>query len=421
MIKTKILENGLKLIVDEMPAFESVAFNMLVHTGSANEDKSNYGISHFIEHMLFKGTKNRSAFDISKTFDTLGANVNAYTNFEETNFYVTSVAENTEKCVEVMADMLFNSTFEKPLMENEKMVVIEEIKMYDDDPVSKASAISNKAFYKGTPFERDIAGTIKNVKSITQKKIFDYLKKHYVPQNITLSFAGKISFEDALNLVEKYFMPYFINVGVKTNNRFEKTKNVSFVKSYKDNSQSIVVISFPGLYQTDKEIHIAKILNTALGVGMSSILFQKVRFEKALVYSISSSVFSNTAGGDISIDFATSTKNVVSALEAVKDVIKNLLKNGITKEQFLNAKANVINSLKLAFESTSAVAQFNASKFGKLSETVTKEQYIKQVDDVKFDDIQNFIKTHFVDDFYCVAVVGKDRRTDFKKHFSLND
>ena len=150
-------------------------------------------------------------------------------------------------------------------------------------------------------------------------------------------------------------------------------------------------------------------------------MFQKVRFEKALVYSISSSVFSNTAGGDISIDFATSTKNVVSALEAVKDVIKNLLKNGITKEQFLNAKANVINSLKLAFESTSAVAQFNASKFGKLSEIVTKEQYIKQVDDVKFDDIQNFIKTHFVDDFYCVSVVGKDRRTDFKKHFSLND
>ena len=417
MIKTKIYPNGLKLVVDEMPHFESVAFNMFVNTGSTNETPGIFGISHFIEHMLFKGTKSRTSFEISKAFDQIGANVNAYTNFEETVFYTKSSSENAEKCVEIMSDMFFNSTFDKKEMEREKNVVIEEIKMYDDDPASKAASILNKHFYAGTPFERDIAGTISSVQNLTQKKMFDYKNKYYVAQNLTLSFAGKIDFETAQALVEKYFLPNFNFEGIKSINNFKKTTGKFFAKAFKDNSQSVVLISFPGMKLEDKDINLARIFNIAFGGGMSSILFQSIREKLGLVYSISSSIFANCAGGDITIEFATSTKNVGVALEAVKNVLNDILQNGVPKEQFEDARNNLISSIKLSFENTSAVCQYNAKKFAKLGKIVTKEEYIQSVQNAKYQDLAKFLKTHFTRDNFAVSVVGKDKNIDIKKHF----
>ena len=147
MVKTKIYKNGLKLVVDKMDNYESVSFNMFVKVGSVCETEGYYGISHFIEHMLFKGTITRSSLDISKELDSIGANVNAYTSNEETVYYTKSTAENVEKCVEVLSDMLFNSVFDKNEMAREKKVVLEEIKMYQDDAPSKAELLINQAFY----------------------------------------------------------------------------------------------------------------------------------------------------------------------------------------------------------------------------------------------------------------------------------
>ena len=227
MIKTKQYENGLKLVVDEMAGFESVAFNIFIKTGSVNEKVGEYGISHFIEHMLFKGTDKRTSYEISKTFDSIGANVNAYTSLEETDFYTKSASEDTEKCVEVLSDMLFNSTFDPKEMAREKQVVIEEIKMYDDDPQSKAELLVNNNFYDGTPYSRDVAGSISSVKALTQSKMFDYKNRFYVAKNITLSFAGKIKFETAEKYVKKYFLPYFKNEGTTIEKQYKPKQKIS--------------------------------------------------------------------------------------------------------------------------------------------------------------------------------------------------
>ena len=417
MIKTKIYENGLKLIVNEMPGFESVAFNMFVKTGSINEAEGEYGISHFIEHMMFKGTITRSSYEISKTFDAMGAHINAYTSYEETDYYTKSAAEDTEKCVEVISDMLFNSVFDKAEMSREKKVVIEEIKMYDDDPQSRAELLVNKCFYDGTPYVRDIAGSISSVKGLTQKKIFEYKNKFYVPQNITLSFAGKINFKTAEKFVEKYFLPYFKNVGKKIENKYKPNQKVSYVKSFKDNEQSQVCITFPGIYRGDDKIYVASIFNKIFGQGMSCILFQSVREKLGLVYSISSSVSQNYAGGDMTINFATSNKNVGKALLEVKKQIAEILKNGVSIEQFLDAKNNYINSIKLSFENTSYVSLLNAKRYSLIGDILTKEKYIESIEAVTFEDLNKYIKTIFSNDHFAVAVVGRNKFLKIKNYF----
>lgn len=420
MIKTKQYENGLKLVVDEMTGFESVAFNVFVKTGSVNEQVGEYGISHFIEHMLFKGTKTRSSYEISKEFDTIGAVVNAYTSLEETDFYTKSASEDTEKCVEVLSDMLFYSTFDTNEMEREKQVVIEEIKMYDDDPQSKAELIVNSNFYSGTPYARDVAGSISSVKTLSQNKMFEYKNKFYIPQNITLSFAGKINFKTAEQLVEKYFIPYFKNeeFSVNIEKTYKPKQKITFSKSFKNNEQSQVCISFPGLYRGDDTIYSAKIFDIIFGHGMSCILFQSIREKLGLVYTISSSLTQNHAGGDLTISFATSNKNVGKALTEIKKQIEIVKKNGISKDQFESAKSNYINSIKLSFENTSYVSLFNAKRYSLFDEILTKEQYIKNVERVCYEDVLSYIKTRFSKKHYSIAIVGKNKNLDIKKYFN---
>jgi len=419
MLKTKTYSNGLRLIVDKMENYESVSFNMFVKTGSVNEDDSNRGISHFIEHMLFKGTTTRSSLDISKQLDAIGANVNAYTDKEETVYYTKTTADNAEKCVEILSDMLFNSTFDTKEMSREKNVVIEEIKMYDDDAPSKVELLANQAFYDSTPFKFDVAGTISSVKKIKQSQMFDYKNRFYVPSNIVLSFAGNITFEDAEKLVEKYYIPNFKQAGKQVNNKFENSRKIKFVKSFKDNAQSQVCISFDGTSFGDKDVYASKIFDIAFGLGMSSILFQTIREKLGLVYNISSSTISNCAGGDMSIRFATSTKNVPQALLAVAEEIKNVTSAGISEEQFENAKTNLISSIKLSFENTSFVSLFNAKRLAFLNQTLTKQNYVEAVQKVTLQDVKNYIVSHFRSDNYTVSLVGDNTKIKLEKYFKI--
>ena len=416
-MQTKIYPNGLKLVVEEMSGFESVAFNMFFKTGSINEKPSEYGISHFIEHMMFKGTKKRDSFEISKAFDDLGASVNAYTSFESTCYYTKCASEHIENCVEIFSDMLFNSVFDKTEMEREKNVVIEEIKMYADDPQSMVEMLANKNFYCNLPYARDISGTITNVKSITQGKMFAYKNKFYVPQNLTLSFAGKINLKTAEKLVEKYFLNNFEFVGEKVEHQFENRANINYGKQFKDNEQSQVVVSFPGLSNKSTDKFVAKVFNKAFGSGMSSILFQSIREKLGLVYSIYSSVSANYAGGDLSISFATSNKNVKNALIALQKEIENLKENGLSDEQFNSAKNGLITAIKLQYESTSNVSHINAKGFA-YDELISKLEYINSVKKVTNQQVHQFIKTHFAK-HYTVAVVGRNKSLNLKNFFTL--
>lgn len=419
MVKTKIYKNGLKLVVDKMENYESVSFNMFVKVGSVGEWQGNYGIAHYIEHMLFKGTTTRSSLDISKQLDSLGANVNAYTDKEETCYYTKSTADNAEKCVEILSDMLFNSVFDKREMAREKKVVLEEIKMYLDDASSKSILLINQAFYDGNAFARDVAGNMQSVKGLTKQKIDEFMQKYYVPQNITLSFAGNIDFETAQKLVEKYYLPNFKHNGQEVITNITTKPGIKVLKAYKDNAQSQVCISFAGVNRNDKNMYTAKVLDVAFGLGMSSILFQLIREKLGLVYSIFSSTDVNSAGGDTTIRFATTTKNVPLALTAIANEIKNIKQNGISVEQFENAKNNLISTIKLRFETTSFVSLFNAKNMAFGNKVVTKEQYVKNIQNVKYNQILPYINSIFVADNFAISYVGNNTRLKLEKYFDI--
>ena len=419
MVKTKIFKNGLKLVVDKMDNYESVSFNMFIKVGSVNEQEGYYGICHFIEHMLFKGTVTRSSLDISKQLDSIGANVNAYTDKEETVYYTKSTAENAEKCVEILSDMLFNSVFDKKEMSREKKVVLEEIKMYQDDAPSRAELLVNQAFYEGNSYSRDVAGTMQSVKALTKEQIIDFIHTYYVPQNITLSFAGNIDFETALKFVEKYYLPYFKNLGEEVKNDITTKNAVKILKSYKDNAQSQVCISFSGIKRGDKDLYIAKIFDVAFGLGMSSILFQRIREKLGLVYNISSSTIANCAGGDMTIRLATTTKNVPLALSAIAEEIDKVKQIGVSKEHFESARNNLLSSIKISFENTSFVSLFNAKNMAFDKKIITKQEYLDRVKKVNQKDLLPYLNKTLVANNYAISYVGDNTRLKLEKYFNI--
>lgn len=416
----KQFDNGLRLVVEPMKGFESVAFHVFVKTGSINEQEGNYGISHFIEHMLFKGTTTRSAYEIVNSLESVGANVNAYTDKTETCYYTKSIAENLEQCVEVLSDMFFNSVFDKKEMAREKKVVCEEISMYNDDAFSQSELLSNKIFYNGTQFALDVAGTKRSVYSLNKQKILEYMKKYYIPQNVVISFAGDITENKAIKLVEKYFLNNFKTSGKQTVVQEKQPKIVSHeIKAYKNNEQAQVCISFPAIKRNDERSYALKVFNFAFGGGMSSRLFQKIREILGLVYSINISSYINEAGGDTSIHFATTTKNVPLALSAIREEIDKVVKEGLSEKEFLNSKNSFLSATKMSFENTSIVSLSNAKRVAFYGKPISKKDTIQKVQDVSLEDINNLIKEIFNYKKCCISYVGKNTKIDLLKHFNI--
>lgn len=420
MAIVKNYDNGLKLVVEQMNGFESVAFHIFVKTGSVNEVEGIYGISHFIEHMLFKGTKKRNAFQIVDELESVGANVNAYTDKTETCYYTKSTNDNLEKCVEVLSDMFFNSVFDSKEMTREKKVVCEEIAMYNDDAYTQAFMLANKIFYNGTTYANDVAGSKKSVHALTKEKIQDYMSKYYVPSNVVISFAGNVQMEEAEKLVEKYFLHNFNN-SLPYDNKINLQSKIeqNQIKAYKDNEQAIVCISFPGLSDSaDKTVFALNMFDYAFGGGMNSRLFQRIREKLGLVYSINVTKYINNAGGDVTIHFATSSKNVPLALNAIRQEVDKVKQEGMTEKEFINVKNRYLSSVKMSYENTNSVGLRNAKRLAFYGNTRSKQDTIDLINQVTLEDINTLIQRIFDYDKCCISYVGKNSKINLWKHFN---
>ena len=426
-MKTEIKQysNGITLAVTQMQGFESVAFNIYVKTGSMNETEGYYGISHFIEHMLFKGTKKRSTYQISKELDDIGANVNAFTDIEETTYFTKSTNDNLETCVEILSDMFFNSVFDKKEMAREKKVVCEEISMYNDDAPSKCELLSNTITYKGTNFALDVAGSKQSVRNLTKEKIDAYMKKFYTPENTIVSFTGNITLRQAEKLMEKYFLSHY-GLSLKdeiTPKKFVMPKQLKTVtkeqsiKEYKNNEQAHICISYKGFNRYNEQKYALFVLMNALGGNMSSKLFQRIREKLGLVYSISCTENLNDAGGDVTIKFATTTKNAPLALTAIRQEIESVIKNGLTEQEFLSAKKNLIASLKLSYENTSSVNVSVCKNIHYYGEVLGKDARIEKTNNVTLNQVNLVAKQIFDTNNYFISYVGKNTRIDLLKNY----
>lgn len=420
-IETKTYPSGLRLIVESVPGNRAVAVFFGVNAGSVYEDEHNNGISHVIEHMTFKGTKTRSAEDISTQFECLGASVNAFTSRYNTQYYGKCIKENTEKMVEIFSDMILNSVYDEEELKRELKVIYEEIDMYEDDPGSVAYDKYNEIFFKGTKLEKSVIGTKKVLSKLKRQDLIDYIDKYYVPQNMVVAFAGDVTMAEADAMVKKYF-----NSAFKTKSKpidMKKTDEVVIPKqaqivTKKNIAQTHIVMGYPTDNIYSKNAAGINVLAFILGGGMSSRLFVRIREKLGLVYSINALPEFADIGGNIIISLATNSTNQELALKSIKEEIDNIANNGVTDAELEKAKTFCKSMLVMAAEVSTNKARNNASNILTYGKSITIDERMEEIEKVTKADVNKLAKLIFGRDDMCIAVVSdKPNKNPLKVYF----
>ncbi len=352
MVKEKRYPNGLRLVVKQMPGLYSATIGIMVGTGGAMERDNEDGISHFIEHMQFKGTKKRTAFEISDAFDRIGAQVNAFTGKDSTCYYTKCTTDHVVAAFEALSDLFLHATYPEDEIKREKDVICEEISMNEDTPEDLCLDLLAKATYGEREYGRNILGTVSNVQGFTMDDVLRYKKARYCPENIVISFAGGIDFDTAVSLVETYFTDL-------EKGEFEKRvlpiayAGKSLVKT-KPIEQYHFALSYPSISMNDPLDLAGTIMNSILGGSMSSRLFQEVREKMGLAYSVYSYASRYKECGNLTIYAGVNPTKAEAAYDAVNSVIETLVKNGITDDEFMRGREQIKASTIFGMESTSS-------------------------------------------------------------------
>lgn len=337
-MKFKKYDSGLTVIVEPNAALRSITAGIMVGAGSIYETPENSGISHFIEHMQFKGTQKRTAAEIVAKFDRAGAAYNAFTGKEYTCFYFKSIDEKIEECFDLLSDLFLNAAYKQEELDRERKVILEEINMSRDEPDGVCYDVLYKTAFNGGSLGMEILGTKNNVKRFNKPDISEYKKHNYLPSNTVVAFVGNITEEQALSLVERY-MESYVN-GVYTAPRtLDKQQYFGGYGEYiHDYEQSEISIAFPALTFADERTSTLAALDCILGSGMSSRLFQRLREKMGLVYSVYSSPWYGRTNGLFSINANVNVTNVESSVRAIKNEIDDILKDGVSRDETEKAK-----------------------------------------------------------------------------------
>ncbi|MCH5162361.1 MAG: insulinase family protein [Clostridiales bacterium] len=336
----KKYKNGLTVIIERNDALRSVTSGIMVGTGSAYETRENNGISHFIEHMQFKGTEKRSAEDIVNAFDEAGASFNAFTAKEYTCYYFKSIDEKIEDCFEVLSDLFLHSVYDDTELDRERHVIIEEINMSLDDPDGVCYDVLYGTMFKGA-LGMEILGPKENVSRFGKADILAYKSTNYTPSNTVVAFVGNITEETALGLVEKYLSEW-VNAEYKAPPvKMAETFNVGYGSFIKDFEQSEISIAFPALSVGDERTATLSALDYIFGTGMGSRLFRRLREQMGLVYSVYCQPWFGRDNGVFSICANVNVTNVEKSIKAIKEEIDKLLKDGVTESETNKAKTQL--------------------------------------------------------------------------------
>ncbi|RLC30673.1 hypothetical protein DRH13_04025, partial [Candidatus Woesebacteria bacterium] len=359
--KLNKISNGLRVLTVSLPSMESSTVTVWAKTGSRNETKEIGGISHFLEHMVFKGSKKRpSAKEIAVVIDSMGAEFNAGTSKEWTNFYIKARNEAISTAFDVLSDMVLNPILKSEDVEREKGVILEELAMYEDTPMFKIGDVFENLIYKGNTLGRDIIGAKDSIKSVKRADFVKYRKMHYGIDNLLITVAGGVKEKDVLKLAEKYF-------GNLKNNNKEKIKKFKISQKKprvllysKKKEQAHFILGFLGNQMGNKDRFSESILSVILGKGMSSRLFTEVREKRGLAYSVRSSIGRYVDTGYIATYAGVDVKRIDEAIKVVLSEHYQLAsgENAITEIELGKAKEYVKGHLALSLENTGAVGSF---------------------------------------------------------------
>lgn len=406
MEKIKTYKNGLRLVVKETPGLLTVSAGIIVRTGSINESDKNNGLSHFIEHMLFKGTKKRTAFEISDGIDRLGSQINAFTAKEITCYYVKSTSEHFKESAEILSDLFFDSVFDDEESAKEKGVVKEEINMFEDSPEDLCLELLSESYFGKTGLGRTILGPAENIDSFTKADIKNYMAEYYTPQNTVVSIAGNITFAEADKIVSEYFADKFEASG--TPEIFENAETFTGnLMKVKDIEQAHIGICLPAYKVGAAETSALSIFNTVFGGGSSSRLFQIIREQNGLAYSVYSYASQYQSLGTFEIYAGVNPSKRDTALECIAEEIKKVKSGGITEAEFLRGKEQVKSAFIMSQESTASQMLLYGKNLLLLDRLFDFDAKIKEINDCGMADINAVIAEIFDPAKAAYSYVGK--------------
>lgn len=394
MVKIKEI-NDITVIYEKLPYIKSISIGVWVKSGTSYEGRFSNGISHFTEHMLFKGTHKRSAKDIAEEFDRVGGYLNAFSSKEYTCYYARLIDEHLELAVEALADITINSTFDPEELEKEREVVIEEIMMYEDNPDELVNDLINEIFWDKHPFGMNILGSIESVNSITRDNMVDFVGEHYTAPNLIISIAGNFSEKELQKLISKHFKDISRHKPEKIEipESFNIGKPV-FIK--KDIKQTHFCLATTGPSQKSEDKFAFGILSSILGGGMSSRLFQEIREKYGLVYTIYTYTQSHANSGMFVVYFACNDKNTMKVIDLTIDEIKNVMKDRITPDELVRGKEQLKGNIVLSLENTSARMRRQASSLIYYDRLIPIEEVVSAIDKVSIDDIMK-VSNKYID------------------------
>ena len=341
------LSNSLRIFLAENNSLRSATVGVWIGSGSRFETEENNGISHFIEHIVFKGSEKRSGFEIAEGMDEIGAYVNAYTTKEYTFFYTKALDYQILKAADILFDMMKNPKLQQCDIETEKGVILEEIAMCEDDPADVCSELNERSIFKGTTLGMDILGTRETVASFKEQDFRGYMEKFYVPERMIVGVTGNFNREEMLSKIEEYFGSLKC-----TDNPFEGyelpfRKSITLKKM--DTEQTHIALSFKGIPMEHQDLYALQVCMFILGTGTSSMLNQRIREQLGLVYSIDSWLGRYLGGGYITVSMSLGTQSEEKALNETLSIIKNFSRN-VTERQVEIAKEKLISSLIMSRE-----------------------------------------------------------------------
>lgn len=384
-IKQSTLKNGLRIITAERKQIESVSLGIWVNTGSACETEADNGISHFIEHMVFKGTKKRNSLQISEDIENVGGATNAYTSRHFTCFYAKMLKNDVELATDVICDFITSPTFDETEMSKEKEVVVQEIKQSTDAPDDLVFDYFQEAAFPHQATGRTILGTVEKVRGFTKERMNQYMHTHYTADNMVVAAVGNVDHEQFVKMIEERM------AGIPEHTDFVADKQIYVGGSSlecKQIEQTHLVLGFEGAsYQNDDYYHYA-VLSTILGGGMSSRLFQEIREKRGLVYTINSFNQALKHTGIFGIYAGTTPKELHELLPVVVDEIKKIMNEPVSSVELERAKTQIKASLLMSLESSSTTAEIIARQMLLFKRIIPTEEIVEKIESITKDNLQ---------------------------------
>lgn len=412
MEQIKRYPNGLRVVLCQTPGLFSVSTGIYAGVGSVDESEKENGISHFIEHMMFKGTQKRSAFEIVDAVDSIGAQINAFTTKECTCYYTKSTLDHFETTLEILSDLVFHSVYAEEEMEREKGVVKEEISMVEDTPDDLVSDLLAKAFFGDHPLGRPILGPAENVSGFTRQQLIDYVGKYYNPANLVLSVAGNLTMEEVERCVEKVLLPQLGNSRCCPERSVSPSRKPETVFKVKTNEQTNLMLAFPGPSFDDPRTNELALLNSVFGGGMSSRLFQTVREKKGLAYSVYSYPSAYQKNGLLTIYAGVNPQNAEACVRTVAEEIRKFAREGITRKEFERGKEQLKSAFVFGQENTATIMNVYGKYLLMTDKLFSMENKLRKIDALDYDQVQSVTAGMFDFSRAAAAYVGPELSRD---------